>query len=69
MRKFFQVYKDELPFSLSTFYTKYLTNKLKKRMVDEDLVFMGGGKIITYKVLDDEKFKKFLFSLGKGTRK
>jgi hypothetical protein len=67
LKKFFEAYKDELPFGYGTFHTKYLNEDLLQKMVDKHLVFTsGGGQRIRYKIIDDEKFKEFLFSLGMG---
>jgi hypothetical protein len=66
MVNYFKTYKNELPFTYETFRKNYKTDEFMQKMIDENVIFVGGGKRKTYKILDDEKFKKAIFSLGMG---
>jgi hypothetical protein len=67
---FFRVYKNELPYRYDTFFKYYKTDEFMQEMKKKGILYIGGSeKRRTYKVIDDEKFKEFLFNLEMGAEK
>jgi hypothetical protein len=64
LNEFFKVYKSELPLSYQTFRNKFLRQNLEE-MKKRGLIAIFGNERLIVKILDDEKFKEYLFELFK----
>jgi hypothetical protein len=64
LNQYFKIYKNELPLSYQTFRNKFLRQNLEE-MKKRGLIAIFGNERLIVKILDDEKFKEYLFELFK----